>query len=693
MKYSKLAVALVALGVSLMTASVAAHDHDHDHHDDVKATQQATTAQGQVTEQALPQAYGVPTSQPRLQDDFYQYINYDYLTTTKLPVDKSSVNNFSDLSDKNRDMIKALFRDLNANYANLTAGSDDKKVIDFYNMAFDFKTRDQLGLKPIQERLKRVQDVKTVSQYFQVEEDYFLYDYAMLVNAGVAQDRKNSDMNVLYVGPAGTGLDKYYFEDKDPHSLKIQQAYKNHLTALFKHIGYSEAKAKHKAELVYNFEKELAAARLTKEEERKPELLYNVYTLEELQKLVPRVPLTKIFTRYNLQNASKIVVSQPKSLERLNQLATTKNLEAMKSQLEYQIVNRNSYNLTKEVYKSLVDYSSAYSGLNYVDPDDELAYRLTNGRLGELVGKIYVAHNFSPEIKADVVKMTEQIRDRYKERIQAVDWLNEATKAKAIKKLDHLTIKIGYPDKWTDYSKLEIKPYSEGGNLVQVREQKNQLDGLRAIAELNQAPDRSKWHMTPQTVNAYYNSVNNEIVFPAAILQEPFYSPTATRAQNLGGIGAVIAHEISHAFDSRGSKFDEKGNLNNWWLPEDLERFQAKVKQAAAMYSKLETVPGYFVNGEISTGEIFADLGGLTVALDIAAAEGVDQKQVFESYARVWRNLSTKEVQISAIRYEHPPGKFRVNYIVNQMDAFYSLYNVQPSDKLYLDPKERLKVW
>lgn len=687
MKYSNLCLAILSLGLSIVTPAWADSSNDSQQTTAVVAT--TTTA----TQATLPQGYGVPTSQPRLQDDFYSHVNYNYLTTHKLPEDKAEINNFSDLSDKNRDIIKTLFKDLNNNYANLTAGSDEQKVIDFYNMAVDFKTRDQLGLTPVQPHLSKVQAVKNLAQFFQVEQDFFLADYGMLMSAGVAQDQKNSDINVLYIAPPATGLDKFYLEGKDKFAKSIQQAYKNHMVAIFKHIGYPTNQAQRKAKLVFDFEKQLASAKLTREQEQDLQQQYNPMTLNQLQKLAPHVPYTALLQSFGLDKANKIIVSQPKALQKLNQVVTAKNLEAMKSQLEYQIVTKNSYNLSKDIYKSLVDYGQAFTGLNYIEPDEDLAYQLTDGRLGELVGKIYVAHNFSPATKADVVTMTQQIRDTYKERIKTLDWLSQATKEKAIAKLDALTIKIGYPDKWDDYSQLVIKPYSQGGNLVAVRDQLNTIEAHKNLAELNQAPDRSKWGMYPQQINAYYNPINNEIVFPAAILQEPFYSPTNTRAQNLGGIGAVIAHEMSHALDSTGAMFDAKGNINNWWTPEDFRRFEAKVKQAASIYNKLEVADGYKVNGDISTGEILADLGGLTVALDIAAKEGIDQKQVMESYARVWRNIATKEAQISAITDEHPPGKYRVNYIVNQMDSFYKEYNVQPSDKLYMAPEQRLRVW
>lgn len=641
----------------------------------------------------LPQAYDIPTSRPRLQDDFYTYINYDYLKNSVLPADKAQVNNFTDLDDKNKKTIKALFSDLNQHYATLSPNSDDKKVIDYYNMAYDFNTRDKLGIAPVQNYLNKVKAVTNQSQMNQLMQDFFLLNYSPLINIQVSHDQKNSQTNILYISPPDTGISKTYLEGKDDFSIKIQNAYKTYMQKIFEQSGYAPDQAKAKSDLVFNFEKQLASTKMTPEQELDLAKQYNVMTLAQVQKMTPNLPILAIMKQQGLDKANKIVVLEPKTLKQLNSLADGKNLDAMKAQTEFQIVNKNAQRLSKDIYKTYMDYFSAYTGLNYIEPDDDLAYNATNGKLGELVGKLYVAKNFSPNTKADVINMTKKLRDIYKQRMDAVDWLSPATKRQAQKKLDNLVIKIGYPDKWHDYSQFNVKPYSEGGDLVQAADQLTMIEAKRELAKLNKPTDRTEWNMNPQDINAYYNPANNEIVFPAGILQAPFYSPSATYAQNLGGVGTIIGHELSHGFDRTGSQYDEKGNMKNWWTKKDAELFQKKVKQAADIYSKLEVVPSYHINGEISTGEILADLGGVTVALNIAEKEKIDQKQVMESYARAWRMLSTKEALISGIQDEHPPGKYRVNNILSQIDSFYSNYDIKPTDKMYVAPAERLKVW
>ena len=271
--------------------------------------------------------------------------------------------------------------------------------------------------------------------------------------------------------------------------------------------------------------------------------------------------------------------------------------------------------------------------------------------------------------------------------------MSEETKMQALKKLDTMVVKIGYPDQWRDYSNYSIQPKEEGGSIVSAVEMIKTQELQEEVAQLKQPFDKSLFGMPAHMVNAYYSPGSNEIVFPAGILQAPLYDPKASPEENLGGIGAVIGHEISHAFDKSGSQFDEKGNLVNWWKPEDLEKFNKKVQQAADIYSKLEVAPGYYVNGEISTGEVMADLGGLTVAVDIAQKKGYDTKKVFESYGKVWREVTTQEFAIANISDEHPPAKYRVNNIVNQIDQFYKDFDVKEGDPMYVKPEDRLRVW
>ncbi|MDO5091297.1 MAG: M13 family metallopeptidase [Cardiobacteriaceae bacterium] len=635
----------------------------------------------------------VITDKPRLQDDFYTHINYDYLKNTKLTIDKAAMDNMSALNDKAEEAIQAIFSELNANYATLEDGSDAKRVIDFYNMALDFNTRDELGIKPVQATLDAIRAVKDLEAFNKLQETLFLSDYTPLLTFGVAQDQKDSSTNILYVAAPDIGLNKQHLEGKDDYSARVRTAYQTYLQDLLVLAGDDAAEAERKAKLVLDFETRLASAQLSVEEKQDHSRLYNEMTLADIEALIPNVAYVPTIRALGLDKAKKIVVQEPEALKKLNVLATDANLEAMKAHMELKVLRNHSAHLSKDFMAAVVKYAAVFLGMEHMDSDDKLAYAVTDSTLGELLGKIYVEKHFSPQTKADVIAMTDTIRDTYARRIGELDWLSEDTKKRAQKKLDTLILKIGYPDQWKDYSKLVIKPYADGGNLIDAINAAKRIDAERNIAQLNKAPDRGEWQMHPHTVNAYYNPLLNEIVFPAAILQAPYYSPDASRAENLGGIGAIIGHEISHAFDSSGAQFDENGNLDNWWQEADYGKFRDKVKQAADLYSAIEVAPGHHINGEISTGEIMADLGGLTVVLDIAEKEGIDQKAVMESFARAWRNVITRDAMIANLTDEHPPGKYRVNATVNQMEAFYREYGVKPEDKMYIAPEKRLHVW
>lgn len=633
------------------------------------------------------------TERPRPQDDFYTFINFDYLRDTKLPADKAQVDNMSKLADQAKDTIKALLKKFDDDYAQLPAASDAKNIIDFYRLAIDFETRDDLGFQPIQTYLDAINRVDSVAALNELQREWYLQGYAPFMSLDVGQDQKNSDMNILYVGNPLLGLEKSYIEGEDDYSAQVRNAYQTFLQDVLVLSGERAQEAQRKAALVMALDKELAGAQLDDADKMDQSKLYNEMTLAQLDELTANLQYGEALKALDLAKADKIVVQEPQALEKLNAIYDDAHLEALKAKMALHIISNNALNLNKALIRAASKYYAVYTGIDHVDADEELAYQATNSNFGEMLGKVYVEETFSPQTKADVTAMTNTIRETYARRIQALDWLSEDTKKHALKKLDTLVLKIGYPDHWKSYSGLVIKSYAEGGNLVEAVNAISAIEGKRVLSKINQAPDRSEWQMTPQTVNAYYNPTLNEIVFPAAILQPPFYSPDASRAENLGGIGAIIGHELSHGFDISGSQFDEKGNLNNWWTPEDYEKFQQKVKRAADLYSAVEVAPGHHINGDISTAEIMADLGGLTVVIDIAEKEGIDTRDVFENFARTWRNVSTMEALISGLTDEHPPGKYRINNIVNQLDRFYSDYDVTEQDKMYLAPEKRLSVW
>lgn len=645
-----------------------------------------------VNEKVLSYENSILKEKPSLKDDFYTNVNYEYLKNTEIEEGKTSNGNFEELTKKSSDEIKAIIKDLNDNYSNLKDGSDEKKLIDFYNMALDFETRDKLGISPIKDKLNAIKNVKNIKELTNLMKDNILKNGAGLYSFGVLQDKKNSDNQVLYIVPTPIGLSQEMYEDNE-FAQNVRKAYLEYMKDLFIYIGYNEIEANEKANKVFDLEKELVLAKLSKEEQIDQSLTYNVYTLEELEKLTNNLDYVGVLKNLKIDKTSKIIVTDVKFMEKLNKEYNEENLETIKSLLELKTIASNVMKLSKDLIKIGAKYIQVYTGFYYIEKDEEYAYNLTLANFNELLGKLYVEKNFSKETKEDVIKMVNKIIKTYEKRISNLDWLTENTKEKALKKLETLNVKIGFPDKFKDYSKLTVKTYKDGGNLIKVIDELDLLSVEENLNELDKKPDKTKWYMTPQTVNAYYSSLTNEIVFTAAILQSPFYSPNASLEENLGAIGSIIGHEISHAFDSTGAQFDEKGNINNWWTEEDYKEFLTKVDKAAEIYSKLEVVPGYFVDGKISTGEIMADLGGLQVVVDIAKEENLDLKKLFESYAKVWRSVNTKESIISSLTDEHPYGKYRANNILNLIDEFYETYNIKENDKMYVKPEDRLKVW
>ncbi|MDO5096392.1 MAG: M13 family metallopeptidase [Peptostreptococcaceae bacterium] len=627
------------------------------------------------------------------QTDFYSYVNEEWLKQTKIPEGRSSTGNFYQINEKTEQHLHEMIQELRANYAKLKEGSDEKKLIDFYNMAADFKTRDAQKLTPIKHLLDKITSAQSMEQVNQAMVTLYQKNYGTVISLAIDQDIKDNRMNILYVEEPSIGLPKVYLEGKDEFSLKVQKAYKNYLSELLVLNGNSKDEAKRKADAVFNFEKELSTAVLSKEDSSNFESQYNTMTLSELEKISPKLPIVTTIKAMKVDHAKKIVVSQPKAIQKLNSMYHEQNRLAIQAQMELRIIRDNAMYLSKDVIKSVMKFRQSFTGAYRVPSDEEIAFEITTQIFGELMGKVYVKRYFSTNTKQDVLAMVKEIKSAYKKRIENLDWMSGETKAKALKKLETMNVKIGYPDQWSSYKRVKIKTSEQGGTVVSNVEAIIQLSILQSVGQLNLPPNKMQWGMYPQTVNAYYNPINNEIVFPAGILQPPFYDPQASKEENLGGIGAVIGHEISHAFDDSGAQFDEKGNHVNWWKSEDYKKFSSKVQQAADIYSALEVAPGYKVNGKISTGEILADLGGLTVVLDISKEKGYNTKKVFESYGKVWRELKTPEAAIADLSDEHPPGKYRVNNIVNQMDQFYIDFQVKEGDPMYVKPEDRLRVW
>ncbi|MGL5256140.1 MAG: M13 family metallopeptidase [Proteocatella sp.] len=631
----------------------------------------------------------------RPQDDFFTASNEAWLKEAKIPEGYSSWGNTDILYKKASDDLKLIIESYR-NRTDLKEGSDEKKIVDLYNAFVDYKSRNEQGAGPIKGYTKKINDATSLKELQLVMSELAKIGNDSVFTYMITADPKDSSKNILDIEPGSLGLDDVeYYSSSDQDTKNIQKAYKEYLTKLFVLNGDDKQSASKKAQNVYDYEKSIAAVMLSKEEAMDLEKQYNVYTMSELEKLAPNLNWKASLSELGLEKAKKIIVGQPEYFKKLNTLLEEKNLESYKNYLEAIVLRESAGMLSSDFEKAQFEYEKIFSGVDTMLPVDERAVSTVDGLLGELLGKVYVEKRFSKEAKADVELMVKDIIDSYEDRINGLDWISEATKKRAIKKLETMDIKIGYPNKWEDYSSVNIKTYKNGGSLYENVKNINEYFRLRQLSKLDQPVDRTEWGMTPQTVNAYYNPTVNEIVFPAGILQDPFYKYGAGKAKNLGGIGTVIGHEISHAFDDMGSKFDENGNMVNWWTDKDLKEYQKRTAQLVAQYDKYEVLPNEFVNGTFTLGENIADLGGVEVALDsLETTQKSEYEIFFKSYSGIWKEIQTEELSKFLLTVDsHSPVKFRVNGVLTNVDEFYETYGVKEGDKLYTKSENRIDIW
>ena len=395
-------------------------------------------------------------------------------------------------------------------------------------------------------------------------------------------------------------------------------------------------------------------------------------------------------------SVENLIITDAKLMAKTGELISDENIDVLKSYVRANLVINTASLLSKDLQDVIMEFNAVFLGLSSTMSDEDIAFNLLNSVMSGYLGRVYVEKYFSPEAKADVESMVNEIIETYKKRIKRLEWMGENTKVAAIKKLDAMTIKIGYPETWNDpYKDIDLKNYEDGGSLIGNIFAITSAQAEHTKTLLDKPVDKSGWLMPPQMVNAYYNALSNEIVFPAGILQAPFYDVNASREQNLGGIGAVIAHEITHAFDHNGAQFDEKGNMNNWWTQEDYQTFQQKTKSVAELYEGLEIHPNAFVNGSLTLSENVSDIGGLACVLEIMKGmPNADYEAFFENNSYIWRFTATpKMYQLLAQQDTHSPHKFRSNMVIRNFQEFYDTYNIQPEDKMYLAPEKRVSVW
>ncbi|MBL0743498.1 M13 family metallopeptidase [Chryseolinea lacunae] len=643
----------------------------------------------------------------RPQDDFFKYVNGGWIGKTNIPADQGRWGSFNELREFNNDVVLKVLKKAGEDAKLYPEGTDQRKAADFYSIGMDSALAEHVGVGPIKPLLAKIEAVKSKNdiQTYLVED--VMTGGGAFFGFGILPDLKNSKKMAAYLGSGGLGLpERDYYLNTDPKSVETRAKYEEHLATLFKLSGEDEAKAKANGALVLKLETQLAKSMLSKEDRRNPVKQYNPKSLKDLAKLTPSVNWPAYFEGLKVKEDT-IIVSEPAFLQEYEKVVNSYTIDQVKTYLKAALLRGAAPFLSHDFVEASFDFNTRYMrGTDKMRPRWKRVLDVTDSYLGEAIGKLYVDDAFPPEAKQKALEMVENIKLAFADRIKSLDWMSDSTKQRALHKLSTFTVKIGYPDKWKDYSGLAIEKAPEKasyfGNVLSAARFQVQHE----IEKLGKPVDKTEWEMTPQTVNAYYNPLFNEIVFPAGILQPPFYNYRADEAVNYGGIGAVIGHEISHGFDDQGSQFDADGNLKNWWASTDLTKFQEKGGAYAGQFDKYEPLKGVFVQGKFTLGENIGDLGGLAVAY-----EGLQlylknhgrpeliggltpEQRFFMSWGTIWRvKYRDESLRTQVLTDPHSPGMYRANGPLSNFDPFYKTFDVKEGDKMFRPESERVKIW
>jgi putative endopeptidase len=635
-------------------------------------------------------------------DDFYNYASGTWIKNNPVPAKETRWGTFNALRDFNSNAVRSIVEEAAADKS-APAGSVKKRVGDFYAAAMDSVAIEKLGYTPIKADLERIKQLKTLQSIL----DQVAYMRTSGIGGpmfgfGVGQDRKNVTKYLPQLSQGGTTLpDRDYYLLNDARSVKIREAYNTYMNTLFTLTGTSPADAQKKAATVMAIEKQLAEAQMSRLEMRDQYKTYNKFTVADFSKTTPNIDWKSMFTKFKVAGQDTVLVSAPKFFVTLDGMLKTVPLADWKTYLEWNILKGSAGNLSSPFVKASFAFSQAQSGQKVETPRWQRMSSLTDGTIGELLGQLYVAKYFKPEAKARMAELITNLRKAFEIRINGLDWMSDVTKQKALEKLHAFVPKIGYPDKWRNYEGLTINKATYFQNLRNA----GAWGYNEMVGRLGKPVDRTRFGMTPPTVNASYSPTMNEIVFPAGILQFPFFDASADDAVNYGGIGAVIGHEMSHGFDDQGSQYDKDGNLRNWWSDEDKAKFEAKTKALGEQFDAYTVLDTIHVIGKLTMGENIGDLGGLNAAYTAfkmtkqgQSEEKIDgftpDQRFFLSWAQVWRGNILPETAAQLIKTDpHSPGPYRTIGAPVNMDAWYKAFNVQPGDKLYKKPEDRIRMW
>lgn len=638
-------------------------------------------------------------------DDFYQFATGGWQKKHPLPAAYSRFGSFDQLAEDNNKRINTILGELQKK--TYKKGTMEQKLSDFYKLAMDADRRNKEGIKPVKPLLDEMEAAKTKKDLEQLQLKYAAQGYGVACGTYFAADEKNVTMNILNVSQGGLTLgQKDYYLNNDAATIAIRDEYKKHIARMFSLYGFDEAQAKTKADIIFKTETALALISKSMTELRDPQANYNKMTLKEFKANYPNINLEGMANAEGVKSEyiQTMVVGQPSFLEGYDKLSAAATADDLRALMEWDVIMSSSSYLTDAIREANFNFfGKTMSGRKEDYPLWKRATNQVEAQMGEALGKMYVARYFPESSKKKMENLVRNLQIALGQRIDAQTWMSDTTKAEAHKKLDKFYVKIGYPNKWRDYSKLNIDPAkSFYENVMACR----QFAHENHIAERAGKPvDRDEWFMTPQTVNAYYNPTTNEICFPAGILQYPFFDPKADEAFNYGAIGVVIGHEMTHGFDDQGRQYDANGNMNDWWTANDAKGFNERADMYADFFSNINVLPDLKANGRFTLGENLADHGGLQVSFlayknatakkPLKTKDGFTPDQrFFLAYAGVWgQNITEQEIRNRVKRDPHALGKWRVNGALPHVDAWYEAFNVKEGDKLFIPKKNRLDLW
>ena len=641
----------------------------------------------------------------RPQDDFYRFATGGWQKNNPLPAAYSRFGSFDQLQENNNKRINTILGELQKK--KYKQGTIEQKLSDFYKLALDVERRNKSGIAPVKGLLEEIEGAKTIQELRALQLKYAAQGYGVQYASGFGADEKDVRNNILNIYQSGLTLgQKDYYLNNDSATVAIREAYKKYIDRMFRLYGFSEAEAEQRSNDLFRQETLVALISKSMTELRDPQANYNKMSLAELKADYPNIPIEQLANAEGIKSEyiQHVIVGQPAFMTGLDKLVSLQSVNDVKALMEWDVISRSANYLTDQIREASFDFfGKTMSGRKEDYPLWKRATNQVEAQMGEALGRMYVKRYFPESSKKMMLELVNNLKVSLGERINAQTWMSDATKRNAHAKLDKFYVKIGYPDKWTDYSRLTIDPaksYYE--NVMACR----QFAHDKEIADKAGKPvDREEWGMTPQTVNAYYNPTTNEICFPAGILQYPFFDPKADEAFNYGAIGVVIGHEMTHGFDDQGRQYDADGNMKDWWTADDAKGFEKRAKLYSDFFDGIEVLPGLHANGKFTLGENLADHGGLQVAyhalMNVMAKKHLKDKdgftplqRFFLAYAGVWgQNITEKEIRNRVKRDPHSLGEWRVNGALPHIDAFYKVWNVKPGDKLYLPESARLQLW